>query len=128
MDGVSISSLVNLRIGAATSSLKFLATPSRKSKDVQASPSTPAVMEPPDTLEIRSSRGSQPISFKRQRAPTWKRDARKPPPDNARPVHSLTTPSSPNGMSCPPTTVLGWVHGVGAVSPARFVLMIRGHN
>ena len=49
---------------------------SSKSSRGQASASAPAVIEPPETLEIRSSRGRYPASFSRQSAPTWKSIAR----------------------------------------------------
>lgn len=37
---------------------------------------TPAVIEPPETLEIRSSFGSRPTSLSRQSTPTWNTIAR----------------------------------------------------
>ena len=42
----------------------------------QASASAPAVIEPPETLETRSSRLSQPASCSRQTTPTWNSMAR----------------------------------------------------
>src|SRR5215211_5112058 len=47
----------------------------------QARASAPAVIEPPDTLEMRSRRSSQPASRRRQITPTWNSIARYPPPD-----------------------------------------------
>lgn len=40
------------------------------------SASTPAVIEPPDTLEIRLRPASWPLSYKRQIAPMWNSMAR----------------------------------------------------
>src|SRR4051812_30698 len=52
----------------------------------QARARTPAVIEPPDTLEIRSSLGKKPVSCRRHVEPTWKSIARYPPPERHRAI------------------------------------------
>src|ERR1035437_6378868 len=78
--------------GAATRVSKFVATPWSVSSDQvsfgQRLARTALVIEPPETLVMMSSLRSQPISFRRQRLPRLKRDARKPPPDKAKPLLS----------------------------------------
>jgi hypothetical protein len=54
---------------ARTGATKASCSPSAASRG-QASASAPAVIEPPDTLEMRSMRSSQPASCSRQITPT----------------------------------------------------------
>src|SRR5262249_38220000 len=63
----------------------------------QRNPSSPAVMEPPDTDDIRSSRSSHFASASLHRAPQWNSVALKPPPESASPMPS-ESPSDPNGI------------------------------
>ena len=53
-------------------------------------PSSPETIDPPETLEIRSSRASSPSSLSRRSAPTWNSIAREPPPER----HSPDVPGS----------------------------------
>ncbi|HKC60869.1 MAG TPA: hypothetical protein VKB92_12340 [Myxococcales bacterium] len=65
-------------MGPAILSVKARATsvaPS-KSSSRQRLPNTPAVIEPPETLETRETPRSIPRSFSRQRIPRWKTIAR----------------------------------------------------
>jgi hypothetical protein len=55
----------SLRTGAITTSVKFVATSAESNfRSFQRSPSAAAVMEPPETLEMRASLGSHPRSFR----------------------------------------------------------------
>jgi len=73
----STVSPARLRTGSTSAFPKPAATPwASKPSSFQCRPRTPAVIEPPETLEIRSSLGSQPASFRRQSDPTWNSMAR----------------------------------------------------
>ena len=75
--GKSIVSPASRRTGSTTALAKFVARfPSSKSSSFQASASTPAVIEPPETLDTRATPRSSPSSFSRQSAPRWKSIAR----------------------------------------------------
>src|SRR5664280_3638028 len=82
----------NFLRGSETRVSKFVATPRSVSSDQvsfgQRLARTALVIEPPETLVMMSSLRSQPISFRRQRLPRPKREARKPPPDKAKPLLS----------------------------------------
>jgi hypothetical protein len=76
-DDTSIDVPAIFRSGSTTSDRKLVAMPAAsKPRLRQASASTPAVMDPPETLEILVSFGSQPISLSRHSTPTWKIIAR----------------------------------------------------
>jgi hypothetical protein len=62
--------------GPTTRSTNWGAGPAAKSRSGHATASCPAAIEPPETLETRSSRESQPASFRRQSEPAWKSIAR----------------------------------------------------
>ena len=69
IERVSTDRVVNSRSGRTTSSAKFVATPSTHVSSAHRTASRPAVIDPPDTLEMRDSRPSQPSSFSRQSVP-----------------------------------------------------------
>src|SRR4051812_38418058 len=69
------------RRGSIPSAPGFAATPPAKPRSGHARASVPAAIDPPDTLEMRSRRSSQPASLSRQSDPAWKSIARYPPPD-----------------------------------------------
>jgi hypothetical protein len=71
----------NVAVGAA------LEIPS----DIQFIPRTAAVIDPPETLDIRFRVPNVPISLRRQRLPTWNSIARYPPPERQRPVPACGT-------------------------------------
>src|SRR5215831_1947166 len=54
--------------------------------------SMPAVMEPPDTAEIRSRLARYPSSLSRMSVPIWKSVARNPPPDKASAMPGRSVP------------------------------------
>ena len=88
------------RSGATTSAVNACATPSPSNcRRPQCRPSVAAVIEPPDTLDTRSSFTRNPSSFSRHSAPTWNTIARYPPPDrhSAIPGSSFSAPSSLTG-------------------------------
>jgi len=68
-DDTSIVRDARFLIGLTIISSKLSAIPFRKFSWFQFNASTPAVIEPPETLEILFIFGSQPISFNRQRTP-----------------------------------------------------------
>ena len=75
--GTSIVSPASRRTGSTTAFANFARDAvSSKASSSQASASTPAVIEPPETLETRVEPRSQPSSFSRQSAPRWKSIAR----------------------------------------------------
>src|SRR5918994_6964370 len=88
------------RNGATTSAANARATPPPSNcSRPQRRPSAAAVIEPPDTLDTRSSLGRNASSFSRHNAPTWKSIARYPPPDRhkATPGSSVSVPSAVTG-------------------------------
>jgi hypothetical protein len=68
--------LAMARIAATTSASNFVATSLTNASRFQRWPNTPAVIDPPETLEMRASFGRYPASFSRQSEPTWKSIAR----------------------------------------------------
>ncbi len=75
----------------------------------QCSPRTPAVIDPPETLEMRSSLPKYLASFKRMRVPTWNNIARYPPPERQRPIAFLSGAGASFGVSLTGDCALcGW--------------------
>ena len=65
------------RMGSTTSAWNAFATPApSKARRLHLSPSTPAVIEPPETLETRARRRRYPASLSRHSTPTWNTIAR----------------------------------------------------
>src|SRR6266516_4604580 len=64
------------------------------------------MIDPPENIESTSTRRRIPSSASRARTPMWKKEARKPPPDSARPI--LT--SAAWGSAVGTTAVLLGIH------------------
>src|SRR5216683_2798406 len=94
-------------MGPATFSAKARPTLVARSKSSsrQRLPRTPAVIEPPETLETRASPRSIPRSFSRQSAPRWNTMARYPPPERQRAVPSTGVRSCSRAVAAPASRV-----------------------
>ena len=77
MSGASIVTRAIARTGSMTSVVSACAMPwASKLSRFHFSANSPEVIEPPETLETRSSFLRNPSSFKRQSEPRWKSIAR----------------------------------------------------
>src|SRR5437660_1549928 len=81
IDGSSIVLEAIFRTGPTTNCSNASAENFWPASEVQFIASTPAVIEPPDTLEMRSSFSRYFESFRYQSVPRWKSIARYPPPE-----------------------------------------------